>query len=180
MLHRYAFLLCLALLFGRCQPKDPLPRATQIGANTFGCKIDGKTYIPDGGGPFSGLKPIEGGYLITIHNPRRRVIYIRVYAQNKEQLSLYIDGFAVGTYPLNLTTRPRPDNPIPESYGFYQSTSGAAYITNAKCTGSVRITKSDTLSGIISGNFSFTPCSSLTGSQQTVSITEGRFDIGPR
>ena len=38
-----------------------LPPATQTGANTFGCLIDGKPYVPNGYTGWSGTYPAMGG-----------------------------------------------------------------------------------------------------------------------
>ncbi|MFD2786908.1 hypothetical protein [Hymenobacter rubripertinctus] len=51
---KHATLLLAALLgLSQCKKKDPdplsqLPPATQTGANTFGCLIDGKAWTPKG------------------------------------------------------------------------------------------------------------------------------------
>lgn len=176
--------LCLALLFWACQPKDPLPRATQFGANTFGCKIDGKTYIPDGGKPFSGLKPIEGGFFRIQSNSGQLGIYIRTYASTGEVLSIYISSYKSGTYKLDNSVPPSPYTPYPYHYAEYENSSGQSYMTSSTNTGQVVITKSDTLAGIISGNFHFqagaVDLNGRSNGTGTVNITEGRFDIGLR
>lgn len=170
--------LCLALLFWGCQPKEPLPRATQFGANTFGCKINGKTYIPDGGGSFSGIKPINGGISVISANPLIRGIYIRTYRSSKESLSFFINNYKTGSYELNANTSPSPLNF--ESFGLYQIASGQVYMTSSINTGRVTITKADTITGIVSGSFSFKAGAvDLNGNPNgtgTVEVTEGRFD----
>lgn len=55
-------LVSVSLLLLTCKKEGPLPYATQSGQNTFGCMINGKPYVPDGGGGWSGIKPLEGGY----------------------------------------------------------------------------------------------------------------------
>lgn len=54
-------LLSIGLLLA-CDRKDPLPKPTQEGKNTFGCKIDGKPWVPDGGTGFQATKPLRGGF----------------------------------------------------------------------------------------------------------------------
>ncbi len=174
----YLFPLCLTLLYWGCQPKDPLPRATQFGANTFGCKINGKTYIPDGGGSFSGLKPVEGGLSVISTNPVIRGIYIRTYASTGERLQIYLSDYKPGIYTLSDDTRPFPANTYPYHYAFYQAgKGGTVYITSSTCTGTVKINKADTLTGIVAGTFSLSPCSTISGPDQAATITEGRFDV---
>lgn len=65
----------------------------------------------------------------------------------------------------------------PGDYGLYESSGGDAYVTSSKYTGVVTITKADTVSGIVAGSFSFKAANS-TG--QTVSISQGRFDVNAR
>ncbi len=179
MIPRTLLPLCLALLFWTCQPKDPLPRATQFGANTFGCKINGKTYIPDGGGGFSGLKPVEGGLFVIRQSPLVRGIFIRTYKSNKESLSLFLAGYKPGVYALDLDTSPSALNL--RSFGCYQIESGQVYMTSSINTGRVTITKADTITGIVSGSFSFKAGAvNLNGQPNgtgTVEVTEGRFDV---
>jgi len=51
-LTRYLLVACLPLLLIACereapQPVDQLPPATQEGANTFGCLVDGELWLPE-------------------------------------------------------------------------------------------------------------------------------------
>ena len=62
-------------------------------------------------------------------------------------------------------------------YGLYESTIGETYVTSAKYTGLVTITKADTVSGIVAGNFSFKAASA---GGQIVTISQGRFDVNAR
>lgn len=55
-LARWLALLSVALLLLTCKHNDPLPEPTQSGQNTFGCLINGKSYIPDGGRGFMAVK----------------------------------------------------------------------------------------------------------------------------
>ena len=179
MTPRYLLPLCLALLFWACQPKDPLPRATQFGANTFGCKINGKTYIPDGGGGFSGLKPIYGGFYGVQSNPVKRGIYIQTSESSGQRLDLFIADYKLGVYEFNKDTSPITQNL--RSFGSYRIASGQVYMTSSINTGRVTVTKADTITGIVSGSFSFKAGAvNLNGQPNgtgTVEVTEGRFDV---
>ena len=62
------FIFCL-LLFNNCKKneQDALPPATQNGANTFGCLVNGKPWVSTGKPASlfnSGTKAIEGGYIL--------------------------------------------------------------------------------------------------------------------
>jgi len=175
-----ALLLCLIFCMASCKKEDsspfptPLPAATQVGANTFGCRINGKTWIPDGGGGFSGIKPIEGGYLYTKKN-----IYINTYRRDKTKIEIYLPNTVqTGTYELNNNTGLVDVDLNPKRYAFYKDADDNYYITNSQYTGQITITQNDTVRGIISGTFNFTAYS--PNSKQTIRITDGRFDIESR
>ncbi|GAB2858733.1 Riean_0653 family protein [Hymenobacter ruber] len=61
-MNKQAAILLLAALLGlsQCKKKDPdpasqLPPATQTGANTFGCLVNGQAYTPKGNNGMSNL-----------------------------------------------------------------------------------------------------------------------------
>ena len=162
-----------------------LPDETQTGANTFGCLVDGKAWIPDPGGSGAiGSKPINGGYLnAPIGAPAsygNNNVWLRIY-QDNATISFYIRNVdRVGTYPLNFYNQPEPASFYPQNYGEFVNyyTGGADfYMTNSTYTGSVEITRADRPNAILSGRFSFTGVSS-TG--KTIKVTDGRFDINQR
>jgi hypothetical protein len=157
---------------------DPLPKPTQDGNNTFGCMIDGKAWIPDGGTGFMPTKPINGGFSYVKYNPKTIGISIRTYAKSGEFLEILVTSIKEGKYLLNEDTQPSPPSLFPKNYGVYSpSNNGNLFITSSKNIGEVLITKSDTASGIISGTFEFRAANS---NGQQVSITSGRFDINSK
>ncbi len=162
---------CYSLLFFSCQ-KEKLPKPTQEGKNTFGCKINGKNWVPSGGGGFSGIKPVDGGFFENINT-----IYIRAYSKD-ESVQLYLrDVFNIGEYSLSSNTIPMPDNLDPKSYGLYsvrKDNATSTYITNTMHAGKVIISNRDTVNKIISGTFEFT---AVNSNGKTVKITDGRFDV---
>lgn len=162
-----ALLTCITLISLSCQ-KEKLPKLTQEGKNTFGCKINGKNWVPKGGGGFSGIPPTGGGFYYN-----KNTIYIRAYNDN-ESIQFYLkDVFNAGVYLFNTTTLPMPDNLYPESYGLYSNANGT-YVTTYAYTGKVTISNRDTINSIVSGRFEFT---AVNSSGKTVKITDGRFDI---
>lgn len=70
-------LLAMLLLAANCKkpkhenPIDQLPPETQIGANTFGCLVDGKAFIPNGD-PFGG--PIKKAAYQYVNGRNRLVV----------------------------------------------------------------------------------------------------------
>lgn len=166
------------LLLSACKKDDGLPPATQEGKNTFGCKVNGKAWVPNGGSGFMGAKAIEGGFYDVYKRnsfEKRLGVYIRAHMKNGEYINLYLQESQVGKYQLNKNTSILPNDFYPENYGAFYSNS--YFITNSVSTGEITITRADTINLQISGIFQFTGIRGSGSSQQTVSITDGRFDI---
>jgi hypothetical protein len=157
---------------------DPLPKPTQDGANTFGCLIDGKPLIPDGGTGFMPRKPISGGFFAISDYPiYQRGLFIRTVSKDGQEVELFINDYRPGEYQLNIDTQIMPITIKPKgAYGFYRSLSNLVYITSSKNVGKITITKSDTLTGVVSGTFEFMAGNSVG----TANITNGRFDVNNR
>lgn len=163
-----ALAICMAFLSLSCQ-KEKLPKLTHEGKNTFGCKINGKNWVPKGGGGL--LNPIDalrGGFWYN-----KNTIYIWTN-NDSERVELYVKNvFSTGEYGLNTKTLPMPDNLYPDSYGLY-SNGNDNYVTTSAHTGKVTISNRDTVNSIVSGTFEFT---AVNSAGKTVKITDGRFDI---
>ena len=161
------------MLLSSCN-SDPLPAPTQTGNNTFGCKINGTPWIPNGSGGFMPTKPIEGGFLsLGSAINYKRTIYIWATSKDKTQVFLFLEEAKTGVFDLNLDTGTRPGALTPRSYGLYRSPDGVDYVTSSAHTGKVTITRVDTATNIISGTFFF-EASDAKGN--IVKITAGRFD----
>ena len=160
-----------------CKREDPLPAATRSGANTFGCKVNGKTWIPDGGGGFSGIKPVEGGYQGNYDSTMTKYnVFVRAMKKDKSGIHLYLRGVVrPGIYQLNQFTNIRYTELRPLNYGAYFPDPGQAFVTNPQYTGTVNITRADTANKIVSGTFAFTVYD--PDLKQTIRITDGRFDV---
>jgi Family of unknown function (DUF6252) len=167
-----AISIFLVMSIFACQEK--LPKPTETGTNTFGCKINGKSWIPDGGKGFMAQKPISGGFQ-NIANSGVLTIFINTINKNGEVIQLYVDSQATGNYLLNKTTGFIPNEIFPKNYGLCRF-GGKIYITNIEDTGKVVITKVDKSTGVISGIFEFTAGSGT----EKIKITEGRFDINSK
>ena len=172
----FLLLLLGTLLFG-CGEK--LPKPTQKGANTFGCKINGKKWVPDGRKAlFSSAQPISGGFHTISSNPIYIVgIYLRTLSEDGQEVKIFLNNWKTGNYTLSEDTQPKPGALYPKDYGYYQSANGTTYLTSSRYTGSVTISKADTATGIVAGTFEFT-IGDTKG--QTVKITDGRFDVNTR
>jgi len=179
----FATLLFWLFLLVGCN--DPLPRPTKKGKDTFGCKINGKRWIPEGG-VLSNLKPLVARY-------DGNILRIQANTANKKAnttISLYLEKVSgTGEYPINFTTNVPPFGTSYTSHGIYDHVDKtyldpvskiygkhSFYATNAKYPGKVKITRLDASTKIVSGTFEFT-AEEFNTPGQTVKITSGRFDI---
>ncbi len=170
-------IVVVAILLAACTNRNPLPQPTQTGSNTFGCLIDGEPYIPDGGRGFMPSKPVNGGFLVIRSSPYTLGVYIYTYAKNKQRVDIYLNEYTLGRHLLNRNTGIIPDQINPRNYGLYMSEEGNQYTTNSNYTGWVDLTKADTTTGVVAGNFQF---EATTIDGRTITISEGRFDVNYR
>ena len=168
-------LLCLCFCFAQCKKtsstqEDQLPPATQTGANTFGCRINGKVYITKGYSGTGTPNP-HVSYDIGLNGLPYFGIDAIQFSKNNESEGQVIVAFQSITtpktyvYPIdfNFSTR----------WKYINSCGTIDFDTATKKWGSGQITKYDLTNGIISGTFNF---KFKTLSCDTVFVTDGRFD----
>ncbi len=167
-------LLALATLLGlsQCKKHDPdpleqLPPATQTGANTFGCLVNGKPWTPQG---YNGSSNYSVYYDPSY---RKGTLNISTYryanndANSKQLITIYSDSLrSTGVYPL---TRDKHQEAFFQDRASRCEFSGGAYYRQ----GALTITRLDLQAGIISGTFAFTL---YQPGCDTIRITQGRFD----
>jgi len=173
--------LCLATLTqcSKCKndpaPTDPaaaLPPATQTGANTFGCLVNGQPYTPSGNNGTANYAVLydpgfQGGNLqvMTYRYPEARV-------SKKQRVSLGgINIDHVGTYQLGSiygTGAGFTDEYRAAPCDEYRSDQSGGY-----AKGAIVITRLDLQAGILSGTFAF---ALAQPGCDTVKVTQGRFD----
>lgn len=159
----------------KCKKDDDqpaqLPPETTIGANTFGCKINGEVFVPKDGRGKPGLfcqyvylgNGLGGGWFLNI--PATNWQPNPPIGVNIETDSLLIiEG---------QTYRFKNSKGFPRA--FFDN--GNIYATLITDTGSLHITKHDQIRRILSGTFFFTGTNTSTSSGEKISVTEGRFDI---
>lgn len=155
---------CLCLLLVSCR-KDRLTKATDTGANTFSCKVNGTVFLPKSSSLFSSDPvfvsnlPING--------------FIVQGSQNNGS-----DGFSYSiAIAMPYLTRSGTYELTDYPYGEYRVkvSGGARYRTNPSHTGTVTITRCDLTNRIYSGTFALTAVDDSTG--KTIAITKGRFDV---
>ena len=165
----FSFFVLLTFIGSKCEddtPKNPidlLPPATQIGANTFGCLIDGEAFTPDGR-PLSFTKeyfPTENGYTLGVKGDRTN-------SKNAVSVACIVQDVFLKEKHYDLIQNSRGN-----ASGRYFSMSQENY-TSSQHTGKLIITRFDSLKQVISGTFWF----DVQDHEGVVhQIREGRFDI---
>jgi hypothetical protein len=150
----------------KCQGIDCLPPATQTGAGTFGCLVNGVPFVDNSGFFNCFYQLVNGEYYFSI---------------SAENTNLIPRNIRISANALELVGN--------NTYQFYSPSNGnfhAAVIfyyngvhpnensTNVQNSGSIVITKLDFENNIISGTFNFNVRDTINN--KTYIITEGRFD----
>ncbi len=167
---------CLLLLgFASCKKEvTELPPATQTGANTFGAIVNGEMWVPQQFGPIPSGNLLEAKFLgdnllITAQNFSKSPV--------ETEFDIHIIGVdGTGTYLLNTNTA-HPSYSY--NYGYYVKRNLSPekeWITSSSYTGSVTLTRIDTVNRIASGTFQFT-AGEIYNSAPVLTVTEGRFDV---
>jgi hypothetical protein len=146
-------------------PKETLPPATQTGANTFGCYVNGKLWVPKG---YNGTSNLDLSYDPTFKGGTFNLSTYRIVSDNKQDILIGAYSLAsVGNYNFNAK-----GSPIAL---FYDRKTLCSYDNPQDyLKGSLIITKLDISLGIASGTFEFTLAKSGC---DTVKVTQGRFDM---
>jgi len=148
-------------------PPDVLPPATQTGANTFGCLINGKVWLPGGGGqpsivPSYFKNTFSIGVQKSVYNLTNQPIVMQLFDFSVKPV------YDTGKYYIK-------NKNLTGGVGFEDQISKCTYTYNDKDSlqNWVHITKLDKTNLIISGTFNFlftnTTC-------DTIKMTSGRFD----
>jgi hypothetical protein len=169
ILHCLSVVLLIA--FTSCKdiigPK--LSPATTSGANTFECKVDGKVWKPKGGWNVNAVSAnFEPHKLDMLHKGFGNfVVFTSNVDGDNTGIQLQINEITgTGLYPI--TDISKGEITYYAGNGWYGSYSG-----------SVTLTRLDTVNKIISGTFSFTTDTTYLNNPNTATyhITEGRFDF---
>jgi hypothetical protein len=171
-------LLLILFLFSSCDKdgnlineKEKLPPITNSGANTVGCLINGKVFLPHQ----SGINPsvncfyqIEGGeqYFVMDFADLRKGKSERVVLMLRK-----VDVKEGELYKLNTKFTIAPE--LTGALGVYSSAESQLFYTNETVTGELKITRLDESKSIIAGTFWF---DAVSDKGEKVQISEGRFD----
>jgi hypothetical protein len=171
----FYFIIISATLFSCKKEISELPAATQSGANTFGCRVDGNFWVPSGFGIISTAPKLEArlagdDLFINARNfsGSPTETELEIFIRNVTGNANYFLNTTTG-YPASL------DN----SYAYYvhrHFTPDNEWITSAQYTGVVTITKIDSVNHFVSGTFQFQAIN-LYNTPQPLNVTDGRFDV---
>jgi hypothetical protein len=163
----------LLLLNLSCKKEEKLPKPTEKGANTFGCKIEGRLFLPQRSTNFGSMPP-----LLTYYNDSSRHFELSVkenpdISNNRLQryFHLEVQNLSIGTNSLDdISTGEVSISELDQA--------GQAFTTTQTIGGTLNIKRLDTVAHIISGTFSFKAAMRPTNTPgKIISVTEGRFDI---
>lgn len=158
--------------------QDQLPPISQTGANTFGCIINGKVLIPKDG---IGVPQPKGINVYYFQNKNFVIDAANLKDTNGDRIYLYVNNLtSTGAYSFGLsngesTSTFEPDFPHCWARTFDTSIGGFRYFSNTS-SGTITITRFDENNHIVSGTFKTTVFNE-DNPNQTIEITEGRFDV---
>jgi hypothetical protein len=167
---------CAIFVLSACKKTvENLPPATQTGAHTFGARVNGNMWVPQGFGPFPANDILEA---IFVDNGEL-TIRARNFSSSptETEFEIFVKGVTgPGVYQLN---RNAAYTSPAESYGYYvkrKLTPLNEWITGPSYTGTVTITRLDTVNRVVSGTFEFNAIN-LYNASEPLTVTDGRFDI---
>ncbi len=175
----FGSLLLICLITSNCKkhkttadPVSQLPPVTQVGANTFGCLVDGQVFVPKGSLFSSPSLQCAYQYL---DNSSSKGFYFQLSASHRYSTQ-NIKSIAIGTENLELKEVSYVlEDAFKAGNGFgLLSESGVAYYTQKNLPGLLTITRFDQINQIVSGTFWF---SVVVNPGDTIKITDGRFDM---
>ena len=158
------------------KPEDQLPPATQTGAGTFGCLLNGQPWTPSG---FNGYPHFLVNYDPTYHGGSLNIRTYRYPTGAKQAQYIGFGGDQLnkpGTYTLTALGSPTPPGPYGAFFSDNNLSSPCDYYSvnqGATVKGQFTITRLDLSSGIISGTLE---CTLSQPGCDTIKITKGRFD----
>lgn len=173
----HAILLLLILTsFATCKnhkdnPVDQLPPATQTGANTFGCLVNGKVYIPKGYNGTGTPNPKKQFDIGLNGLPYFNITASQLNSDHISEGNVFISiGNIITT---GIYTYPNDFNFL-IGWKNLNNCGIVAFDSTTQKWGQGEITKYDLTNGIISSTFNF---KYKTLTCDTVFVTDGRFDF---
>jgi hypothetical protein len=162
-----------------------LPAETMIGANTFGCYINGKLVIPrDGSGTFGGPDRAVYFWADPTGNQQYSEIDVRDYKSEKtSSILIHIQNLnqnGAGNYIVDESNGNSNIDGLNHNYihcrVYNETTNSYQYYRSFQNSGLIKITRYDINNRIISGTFSCKLRNSVNVSDE-IEVTNGRFDF---
>lgn len=181
------FLIPLLLLLGltTCKKDDTdpngLPPATQEGKNTAGFLLNGQMWLPKTSPLNAGNSPVGATYGPYTQGVLRLSINLYRYQDDKNSQGINLNITRIrqsGLFQLNqsidpfVISGPRPHHGL---YSIISPTPKRSFYTGDDAYGQVIITRFDTVARVVSGTFEAKMRED--GGRDSLSITQGRFDI---
>ena len=177
--------LTQCIMEGGYYPVQPMPDATQSGANTAGCVVDGLPWVANYYDTTIGVpspRPVWARWdNFSAGRPNQlslrflKDIADRAQVHHDTNIKLELPGITrPGTFVLDQPATPRSTSPAYAAFTFSKPTPDQELLTGPGFPGRVVVTRFDTLSRVVSGTFEFTARQASGGA--TVRVTEGRFD----
>ena len=149
-----------------------LPPATQTGANTFGCLINGKPFIPGNTPLFE--PPVQANYQYLYGGYYFRLVGNYGKGTNNSGVGIFTDSLRL-IQGDSIKFSSDSIKTVGLAYALYSKGLTDFRTKLPKYSGSLFITNLDTQNQIVSGTFWFNAIT-YDGSD-TVSVTDGRFDV---
>ena len=162
------------------KPIDQLPSATQTGANTFGCLVNGEAVVIHK--PFLDLSGDFGCSYILTYSSITGYVFGVTGTDKIDGCHFKSVGLQLDSVQLQLTTYPLTTGRVLYGkIGWVNIANGCPpspllmYTTDSVVTGEMTITHFDQQKQIVSGTFSFDAVETAKG--DTIHVTDGRFDM---
>ena len=163
----------IALIFTGCDKDEPtcqgidcLPPATQTGAGTFGCLVNGVPYVDNSGRFNCFYQLVNGKYYFSISSENTNIV--------PRNIRLSTNSLSLNTQNIYNLVEPANGNAHAAVIFNYSGVQPNENTTNTQNFGSLQITKLDFTNKIISGTFKFQVRDAINN--KIYKITEGRFD----
>jgi len=169
MKNLFLLLFITAFLSG-CNSDDSMPPATQTGAETFACYVNGKPFIDRSGWLYCAYELVEGEYYFSIQGKDKRY----TYTSDPRSITLGTIKKTISEGEILHLRERQEGNAWGEGFFAPEINSTKFSFTSAEYTGELTITKLDFENQIVSGTFWFNLINPHTG--ELVEIREGRFD----
>lgn len=146
-----------------CVGIDCLPEATQTGADTFGCLVNGEPFVDNSGDFNCFYQLVDGEYYFGIQSER-------------EVLDLVLIGIGSNRSEIIKDTTIHLNDDVPNNFyaGLNIKNLGGTLLTSNSNDGQIIFTNFSINPNIVSAEFEFTVTDPNTG--KVYEITEGRFD----